>query len=185
VSVFGLLGLADGWARTVLPLTVAVCAVVYLLYRSGQRIKGKGRITDDSARRQAAGKLSDHAEIRSNLERLLVELQDLARQINAHIDTRFCKLDVLIRQADERIKRLESLTGTGSVDDSGGSSVEGSPEPQQVDPQKAVIYKLADSGKSAAEIARQVNQHPGEVELILSLRRTGQGGQKIDYRIDD
>ena len=33
------------------------------------------------------------------------------------------------------------------------------------------IYKLADTGLSAAQIATQLGQPIGEVELILSLRR--------------
>lgn len=164
-------------ARQIIAWTVMVFAIVYLLYRSSQRIKGKGRVSPRAARQKAATNLSEHAEVRSNLERLLVDLEELARKINAGIDTRFCKLEVVIKQADERIKRLEQLTG--------GDGAEQGAESENPDPQKQIIYKLADTGKSAVEIAQELNQHPGEVELILSLRRSGPGGNTIDYTIDD
>jgi hypothetical protein len=40
------------------------------------------------------------------------------------------------------------------------------------DPLTLQIYRLADVGLSAAEIARQLGQHTGKVELILALRGT-------------
>ena len=46
---------------------------------------------------------------RNEVDALLVEVQDTTRQFNAQLDTKFCKLERLIRDADDRIQRLEHL----------------------------------------------------------------------------
>lgn len=51
----------------------------------------------------------------------------------------------------------------------GGGGGGGAPIP--IDPRHAMVYRLADQGRSAGEIAREVGQPAGEVELILALRR--------------
>jgi len=165
-----------------LPLLVGIAAVL-LLRGSSRWIRGKAGISKEQARNRAVP-IADQAEIRSQLEKLMVELEGLARRINAHIDTRFCKLEVLMKEADRRIERLERLTGEGEA--KGTSEPQGSEpsSPEPTDPDREVIYKLADTGKGAVEIAQELNKHPGEVELILSLRRTGPGSRKVDYRID-
>lgn len=40
------------------------------------------------------------------------------------------------------------------------------------DPLTRSIYELADAGKAAQQIASELNEHTGKVELILALRRT-------------
>lgn len=40
------------------------------------------------------------------------------------------------------------------------------------DPLTRSIYELADAGKAAQQIAAELNEHVGKVELILALRRT-------------
>lgn len=162
-------------------LCVLGVLVGYALLRSSQRIKGKGRLSDRASRNIAVKNLSNQSELRGDLERLIVELQELSRQINAHIDTRFCKLDVLIRQADQRIKRLEQLNGSAKTDENPVNDGNGT---EQIDPQREIIYKLADAGRSPVEIAQQLDKHRGEIELILSLRRSNRA-RRIDYRIDD
>jgi hypothetical protein len=42
-----------------------------------------------------------------------------------------------------------------------------------LDSRNDVIYELADAGLTPVEIARDLGRTPGEVELILNLRRTG------------
>jgi hypothetical protein len=171
--------------RQLWPYALVAVGAILLLRVSMRRIK-KGGISDSQARQKAVTSISksDEKEIRTNLEKLLVNLQELARQINGHIDTRFCKLEVLIKQADERIRRLEELGGGKKASDEPVAQDEPVQKPEPVNPEHEVIYKLADTGKGAVEIAQAVNKPPGEVELILSLRRTGSGREKIDYRIE-
>ena len=40
-----------------------------------------------------------------------------------------------------------------------------------VDPVRRKIYELADAGRSIVEIAAEVGQPTGQIELILNLRR--------------
>ena len=156
----------------VVPLLFIVAAMIML--RSARRRSRQGGTTREEAQRQIPS-LREQMDVRANLEKLLLDLQELSRQINGHIDTRFCKLEVLLKDADEKIRRLESLT-------SGAATARGAE--QETDPLKQMIYKLSDAGKSSVEIAREINKNTGEVELILSLRRSKNGPPKIDYRID-
>ena len=177
----------------ILPLVLAAIGVVLLLYTTTRRISGKAGLKDSEAANMIPS-LRQQQNIKGDLQRLLVDLQDLARQINGHIDTRFCKLEVLIKEADEKIRQLEKLCGVNNQSPSednentpGGIS-EQENKPERIDPERAMIYKLADAGKSVVEIARQMNKNTGEIELILSLRkseRQAQGKPQIDYRIED
>ncbi|MCH7883883.1 MAG: DUF2802 domain-containing protein, partial [Planctomycetes bacterium] len=95
------------------------------------------------------------------------------------MDTRFAKLEMVIRDADERIENLSRLVraaqGSPTLDVTLEEAVPDPPPPEEKeidDERYAPIYRLADSGLAAAEIAREVDRTTGEIELILSLRRT-------------
>jgi len=51
------------------------------------------------------------------------------------------------------------------------STPEADPGPPN-DPLAQSVYKLADAGHTSTEIARQLNEHVGKVELILALRQS-------------
>jgi hypothetical protein len=40
-----------------------------------------------------------------------------------------------------------------------------------IDPRHALVYALADQGRSFKDIAQELNRPSGEIELILALRR--------------
>ncbi len=164
-----------------MPLYIVMgIAIVLMTLGIIRRTSGRSALKSNEADRRIPS-LRDHIEVKENLQKLLIDLQDLARQINAHIDTRFCKLEVLLKEADRTIKKLEDL---GLASKSQSPTAQESPLDRQekVDPEREMIYKLADAGKSCVEIARDLNKNTGEIELILSLRRTGRPN-KIDYRI--
>ena len=48
------------------------------------------------------------------MSNLLVELSDMARQITAEPHTRSAKLEMLIREADEKIAAMKSSTGSSN-----------------------------------------------------------------------
>ncbi len=159
---------------------VAVAVAIILMMRGiTRRIRGKSGITRDEAEARIPS-LRDQLEVRNNLQKLLVDLQDLARQINGHIDTRFCKLEVLLKEADQKIRQLEALGFGGKSPKE--TSLPGTGE-EKPDPEREMIYRLADAGKTPLEIARELNKNTGEIELILSLRRRGKKG--IDYTVND
>lgn len=114
-------------------------------------------------------------QIRRDLESLIAELEQLSRKISAEIDTRFAKLEAAMHDADRRIAALHRLTRQ-SGEASARPAVAETAEPASDRPEDrySLIYELADVGFSPVEIARDLGRTPGEVELILNLRNTGQ-----------
>lgn len=81
-------------------------------------------------------------------------------------DQRAAQLERLITAADERIRELRGLASRPAA----------SPQPRLAaggDSAHRAVYELADRGLSPLEIARELGQPTGQVELILNLRRAG------------
>lgn len=121
------------------------------------------------------------------LEQLMVEVQELTRLCAAQMENRAVRLEKLIRDADERLERLEQASGGapishlahrpqvelrgGASDGFGGGA--GAPLMATLDgpdPLTRQVYRLADDGRSAVEIARELDEQIGKVDLILALR---------------
>lgn len=117
------------------------------------------------------------------VEDVMLELDKLAREVHGRLDTRFAKLEVLIRDADERIAKLERLSGSPEsepaprLDVTLSEEAPGAPVPPPVmeDGPHAEVHRLSDAGMSTMQVAQETGKTIGEVELILSLRRA-QGG---------
>jgi len=159
-----------GWAA----LAVAVVCLGYLLFRPRFRKK-------DPLEPAAFGSLSQQRSVERQMQNLLVELSEMTRQLNAQLDTRAAKLEVLLKQADDRIAALQRLDATApkAMDSSTAPPIQDfipettiaeAPAPLQLDPRHREIYALADEGHGAKEIATRLNRPSGEVELILALR---------------
>ncbi|HWB54560.1 MAG TPA: hypothetical protein VG722_10220 [Tepidisphaeraceae bacterium] len=97
------------------------------------------------------------------MQRLLVELTQMAQQISAQLDTRSAKLEALIREADEKVRQLSALRNNGAP-----ATTETAPAAQ--DQRYMEIYTMADQGAPVAEIAQKLDRPAGEIELILALR---------------
>ena len=142
--------------------------------------------------REQTSLLRQEKGVKDDMRSLYVQLSELARQINAQIDTRFAKLDQAVGDADRRIAALEALlrkaagirkldvlVGDDNADpaDPAAGPVEGSdgaaPTGPATDPRYTRIYELADAGNSLVEISRQTGHTTGEIELILNLRKSG------------
>ena len=132
--------------------------------------------------REQITRLREEEGIRSDVDAMLVQVQDITREMNAQLDTKFCKLDRVIRDADERIARLDRLVrtsqgrpacdvtvGQGGDEPTGANLGRASDERGR---RHAQVYQLADAGLSAVEIAERTGRTAGEIELILALRRT-------------
>jgi hypothetical protein len=122
----------------------------------------------------AYASLSQQRSVERQMQNVLVEMAELARQISAQIDTRSSKLEVLMKEADERIAHLQSLS-RGQPTGLTSNSLPDSTEAQQadasaLDPRNVQVYALADQGRTPLEIAQQLNRPSGEIELILALR---------------
>lgn len=160
-----------------------------VVMRSTFRRVGRSRQQPRTSARRVYAGLTEETGARRDVERVMVELDQLARQIHGRIDTRFAKLEAVIRDADQRIDQLSRLlretkgvptldltvdgeTPAGSRSPGAQPSSAPAPETNDTDSRHAAIYRLADSGLSADQIAERVSETVGEVELILALRRT-------------
>lgn len=170
------------------------CAI--LLFRSQRRIRQPARTSAPAAPHSATA--SNRFEPTPELKRWEVEMHDTAREVTARIDNKIRILEQLIRDADDRIARLQA------ADEWTADYSEPADEPaialaklskhasQLVSPALAPspaeallrrskapsssrhsdeIFALSDAGRSSAEIAQELNAPVGEIELILSLRQ--------------
>ncbi|MEM9082166.1 MAG: hypothetical protein AAGB34_01120 [Planctomycetota bacterium] len=124
-------------------------------------------------------------------DQTLVDLEALARESAAMIDNRRRMLEQLIHEADARISELRALQGESLTSRSSESqkfpirirhtdptsvpakaAMSAPAEPLPMLP--AQVLELARQGLTNLEIAREVNQPPGQVELIRSLYESEQ-----------
>jgi C4-dicarboxylate-specific signal transduction histidine kinase len=147
-------------------ITLAILTVIYAVMRPWFRKK------DPLVKPPAFASLSQQRAVERQMQNVLVELSDMARQITAQLDTRAAKLEALIREADEKIAAMKSPQPPSiSPPPADPSPWESSQRELPPDPRHAQVYALADQGRSSSEIAHQLNRPSGEIELILALRR--------------
>lgn len=191
--------LADmGTARALLAIA-AVVFILFILNRNARRRRlGETRRRPDESSLEA-----DTARVmrlKREMEQLLVELNEFAREVNGQIDTRFRKLELSIADADRRIAELKRLRGESGAADATDDSVlranreaaegvrdrlarartaispaprEGASRGTETVSKEDAVYQLADGGKRPIDIARVLKCTVGEVELILNLRDRG------------
>ncbi len=95
---------------------VIILAVVTIFYIAVVRpLKSKKKKKDplDGSPRMS---LSTERSVEREMNNLLVEMSNMARQISSQLDTRATKLQMLIEEADKKIERLEKLEGRTSED---------------------------------------------------------------------
>ncbi|HEY1629601.1 MAG TPA: hypothetical protein VGF52_07060 [Tepidisphaeraceae bacterium] len=147
--------------------TLIVLGVFGLFYMAV--LRPMMRKKDPLDRPAAFASLSQQRNVERQMQNLLVELSEMARQITAQLDTRAAKLEALIREADEKIAAMNSQNNTSSQPyvalPSSPPALEEMP-----DPRHAEVYALADQGRNAGDIAAELGRPRGEVELILALR---------------
>jgi hypothetical protein len=159
-------------------MAMVTLAITYLLLRGNA--KKKRDPLSDSPRMSLAQQRSAERQ----MESLLVGLSDMARQISSQLDTRAAKLEALIREADDKLEQLRDAQQHTTPPPAPvplhpqlppRAVVEERPPlrltvPESVDPRHAEVYRLADAGLPAVQIAQRLNRPAGEIELILALR---------------
>ena len=187
--------------------------------------KRRARAASAPTPREKIEQIRQQRGIRGDLENLMVEIEQMAKRLSAHLDSKSIRIERLLREADQQIARLERLKSTGGYpadptpdpsqasNDPHASTGNGpspsppsntlnlngpnaaasphqttsahrpapSPQPagatdEQTDPDEALtqsIYQMADQGAKPMDIAKQLNEHLGKVELILALRDAG------------
>ncbi len=159
-----------------LALAVAGISIVMILTR--RRIRDSQRLNRTSARQRFA-RLEEESRAGRDLEQVMLELDQLSRQVHGRINTQVAKLEAVMREADRKIESLTRLTRSAHGVPALEVTLDGE------DPYKAAsttsvvetsrhanIYGFADRGMSIVDIAREVGKTAGEIELILALRKT-------------
>jgi hypothetical protein len=157
-------------------IAAAVGTLFYAVVRPAMRKK-----KDPLTKTPTMSSLAQQRNVERQMQNLLVELSEMTRQITAQLDTRSQKLQMLIDDADQRISTLKQLQQPITPSPNLAPVIPRSdlvprnipipdPRPETTDDQHRPIYALSDQGRSATEIARQLDRPRGEVELILALR---------------
>lgn len=143
------------------------------------------RKSDPLDRAPAYASLAQQRATERQMQSLLVDLSEMARQISGQLDSRAAKLEVLIQQADQRLAALQSINAPPIASEAlpHVPSIlepvsppmvivipEELPFPEPIDPAHMQIYSLSDDGRNAGEIALEMARPKGEIELILALR---------------
>ncbi len=173
VLVLGLLGQAFKPADLLLVGAVLLMTTALLAKLRKRRRAGANRPTtleQIEQDRQLRG-------VRGDLEQLMVQVEQLAREFGAKLDAKTLALEKVIREAEEKIAQLRtaSVEARSMPSPTSGPRLEGVSALQECgsDPVARSVYALADQGLSAGEIAQRLDEHIGKVELILALRAAG------------
>ncbi len=159
-------------------LALAIVGITILMrgtFRRVTRVTSTPRI----AARSKFAAMEKERKAQHDMEQVMIELDHLSRQIQGQLDTKFAKLETIIRDADNRIEKLARLIRTSDGSDTLDIIVQDDcatrgPAEQGDRPRHAAVYRLADAGLSVVEIAQESGKTTGEIELILALRRTKQ-----------
>jgi hypothetical protein len=138
---------------------MAAITIIYVAFVRPMRKQKK----DPLAKPPVQMSLAQHRAVERQMETLLVDLSEMARQITAQLDTRAAKLEALIGEADERIAAMKDAPPKEE-------SIAPRAVLPPIDPRHAEVYRLADAGLPNRDIAQQLNRPSGEIELILALR---------------
>jgi hypothetical protein len=144
-----------------------VLMLAYLILRT--RLRRKDPLEEAPAKLS----LAQQRSVERQMNTLLVELSEMARQISSQLDTRAAKLDVLVKEADQKIAELRRLEQALKDKTSLADGLPPAPPPPSAyepDPRHAEVYLLADQGLDAQSISQKLSRPSGEIELILALR---------------
>lgn len=146
---------------------VIALAIVTIIYAA---VRPLFRKKDPLEKPAPFGSLAQQRSVDRQMQNVLVELSEMARQITAQLDTRAGKLEALIREADQRIAAMKSAADLQQSPPAAGPYHAERAEQPMIDPRHALVYALADQGRSCKDIAQELNRPSGEIELILALR---------------
>jgi hypothetical protein len=164
---------AARWAFICLAILTIIYATMRPLFRKKDPLSKSTPAYASLARQRA---------VEQQMQNVLVEMSEMARQISAQLDTRTAKLEALIREADEKIAALGNAASTPPAPAPAPLKPRPAPLASELpistsadqpilDPGHALVYALADKGRTCKEIAQELNRPSGEIELILALRR--------------
>jgi hypothetical protein len=165
------LGVTSSSQTVILFVVIAACA---LLLISTRRRLSRGGNSPRAYAREQIRQIKEERRVSHEVQGVMVELEELARQVHGQIDTRIAKLQAATRAADQRIETLERLIDRH--DEAPADHATDKPDRTAAlgsggDKARArIVHNLSDAGLTSIEIAQRVGIPPGEVELILAVR---------------
>lgn len=105
---------------------------------------------------------------REQLEELIVQMQEVAREQIAKADIKIRMLNQLLADCDQKKKEIEELLGRSPEP---RAAAPATPPQRPTNPLHEKVWGLQDRGMSSAEICRETGLEIGEVEMILGLRK--------------
>jgi hypothetical protein len=181
--------------RPWIALLVGMAAISFVLFKPRRRFGGAAKSHDPLEKPSNFGSLAQQRSVERQMQNLLVELSEMARQITGQLDTRAAKLETLIKDADERLAALRraSAAAPASASDQRApdfrvgaqqsftfaspsqsiASSENVPTPPVTGPRLTLTYSQADDGPDPrhAEIYRLADQGRGPKEIAATLGR--------------
>jgi len=92
---------------TILLVVLGAVSISLIVLRRRQSHMASQRETPS----QKVQRVKGAQRVREVADDLLVQLEQVAREVNARLDTKFARLERVVRDADQRIARLEQLLG--------------------------------------------------------------------------
>ena len=137
--MFSYLAQTDGGndSQQWIAIAVGILGLAYLLLRPKL-----GRKKRDPLESMPRASLSQQRSLEREMNSLVVELSEMARQITAQLDTRAARLELLIKEADRKIAELDHLR-QGGGDGYPSSSTPTPPQPDRDIPAAARPRKRA------------------------------------------
>ena len=171
-------GLLETWG----PFLLGAAGLTLIMMSTARRIRRSRSAPTADVRRHYA-EFSKRSGSGREADDALRELDQLSREVIGRLDTRFAKLEAVIRDADRRIDHLSRLLrearGEPVVDVVIGDESRSTPSPSGAKPGDAElqdrVQRLHDAGRSPFEIAESIGRPVGEVELMIALRRVREG----------
>jgi hypothetical protein len=150
-----------------LVVAAGVGGVLWWSQRSGARASGK--------QATAALPASSMAVKPEELRRWEIEMHELARSLAAEMGTRVAVLQQLLRSVESQSARLEGLLArAASVGEAPAESARIAGPHVRAPLRREEIVALAAGGATQDEIVTATGALPGEVELLLGLRRAAE-----------
>jgi len=165
-----------------MPLGISLITLWLLMRYRSRRRQPQPRITPHEQLEQ----MKQARGMRGDLEHLMVEIEQLAKRFSAQLDAKSIQLQQLLGQADQTISQLQQLLEQqqiGQVKAAGehqdrvsletGRDLFKAPVNPSGGTEDALaksVYQLADQGITPLDIARQLDEQVGKIELIIALR---------------
>lgn len=160
-------------------LSVGIVIMLVLWTMSIRNRSSRRSATYETPREQIDRIKAGHKS-RENEHGLSAEFVTSATELTSRLENKAERLEQLIEQAEVRIIQLNKLVNRLAIEqteDSGTAKAsdqvtrQSSPIPtESPDPLLQKVCSLADKGHSPVEIAMQLDEQVGKVELILALR---------------